>query len=598
MVNAFCGLFSDLVIVTIIAFLAWPVLMTKSHIKKTATLFLFPVVLLTLSFFASHLRYVEHFGMNLRPFHLKSLDATGGGGQVWWVGLKMVLTSWKSALLLLLPLPLSMYLGWRFEETLSAKLPRGKKSIPAIVLFMIVGALFNTSSINMRHGKGIHRDLRYNPLIALDQSIKESRKLKSYPMPTHEERQKVRHLIGGGRQFAQDNHSSEYPLWQNGLPGIPARNAQLESVRAGFRKFVGEMEQKYGQPPNVVIVTTESLRANELRGFLPREPGPTPTIGRYIEKLAAEGIAFTEVIGAGLRTHFGQSAIQCSMYGAEDFTIVAGAPMTYSACLSDIYSTLGYDTWFVYGADNHFDNQGIFYKFHKTRHVVDENDFPKDGAKGGWGYSDHEVYNYTLKALKNVNQPFFVNILTLTNHAPYAVPSDFPESEKNGRLNTRWQAAHYADWAFHDFYRKLAKDHPNTIVVLVADHGRFEGEKIGTGVPPYRKLRQVVRIPWLILAPELPAELRGVRADHVVSQVDVAPTLMSLTNRLDLQHQFMGVDAFTRDTPVYIDWQNELLEIDQEKNVSLVPEEYEFILGAISRYNLLAPPRDEWRSIR
>ena len=34
----------------------------------------------------------------------------------------------------------------------------------------------------------------------------------------------------------------------------------------------------------------------------------------------------------------------------------------------------GYDTFFFYGADNHFDNQDVFYQKHGMRHVEDEND--------------------------------------------------------------------------------------------------------------------------------------------------------------------------------------------------------------------------------
>ena len=88
-------------------------------------------------------------------------------------------------------------------------------------------------------------------------------------------------------------------------------------------------------------------------------------------------------------------------------------------------------------------------------------------------------------------------------------------------------------------------------------------------------------------------ELRGLVIDDLTSNVDVAPTLMSMLRWTALKQQFMGQDAFSRTGPVYIDWRDARLSLSTKGDglaIGEVSQTVKDIFGAATRYDLLAPP--------
>jgi arylsulfatase A-like enzyme len=130
------------------------------------------------------------------------------------------------------------------------------------------------------------------------------------------------------------------------------------------------------------------------------------------------------------------------------------------------------------------------------------------------------------------DMPLFATMLSVSNHRPYAVPpgrTDRPAGERS-----RAGAIRYADFCLGRYLDRARASGllEHTVVLVVGDHG---ARVYGSEAIPVRSYR----IPGLFLAPD-PA-LRGRRLDVLASQIDLAPTLLSLAGRA-CEAPFFGTD--------------------------------------------------------
>lgn len=290
---------------------------------------------------------------------------------------------------------------------------------------------------------------------------------------------------------------------------------------------------KRDKPLNLVIVLQESMGATfvESLGGVPVTP--------ELEKLAATGIWFERLYATGTR----------SVRGIE--AVVAGYPPTPAqstvklsrsqhnfTTIASVLKSAGYHTQFVYGGEAHFDNMRGFFTNNGFEDIVDINRIQNPVFVGSWGASDEDLFNtalHEITALHQAGKPFFSLIFTSSNHEPF----EFPD----GRItlfaqpkNTANNAVKYADWAMGRFFEQ-AKQQPlwqDTLFLIVADH---DNRVYGNNLIPVEKFR----IPGLILG----ADIQPSRISTLSSQVDLAPTLLSLMG-ISSCHPMTGRD-FARD---------------------------------------------------
>lgn len=541
------------------------------------------VILLTIQ-----LRYLEHFGMTIRPYHIRSMNSL----DVWSAGTSMVMESWRAKTVLIFAILVAVLI-WKFWRR--PRMIKQKKLGIHFAAALVVFVFANSSVIAMRHHRNVHPELRYNAVLALYHSYKNHRDLISLPEPSIEQGLVVRKIMPGNRSYPIG--SEKFPLWQSKLPEAPTHDdSSFEATRgtkdlaAALRKTI--QSDQLEKPWNIVIVLSESLRAHELSAFGPVDETHLSLTPGF-QALAREGIRFTETISSGNRTAFGEAAAICSLYGANDLSILTSHPMAKAVCLPDIFASKGYETYFFYPAENTFDNQQLFYSNRGVAHQISFPDFPKTAAKGGWGFSDKALFDLTRQHLSTSRKPFFSIILTLTNHAPRLVPADAPGGLIDRTLTVEDQVLQYVDWATYDFYTNLIAEHPHTIFIILADHGRTAGEPISSAIPDGNTARTTSRIPWILVVPGLEDLFRGRSVDTLTSNVDLPPTLIKLLGWENTPQQFMGQDVFTRVGPVYTDWQGHLLEITQpgprQLSLRLVDKEISDMISTIGRFHLFAP---------
>lgn len=270
------------------------------------------------------------------------------------------------------------------------------------------------------------------------------------------------------------------------------------------------------KPLNLVIVLQESMGATFVGAL--GGVGVTPEL----DKLVDEGIWFERLYATGTR----------SVRGIE--AVVAGYPPTPAqsvvklsksqrdfTTLASVLKSAGYSTQFIYGGEAHFDNMRGFFTGNGFSQIVDVNQIKNPVFIGSWGASDEDLFNTAhqqLSELHRSGQPFFSLIFTSSNHEPF----EFPE----GRIELHEQpkdvvnnAVKYADWAMGQFFAtaKQSDYWQDTVFLVVADH---DNRVYGDNLIPVEKFQ----IPGLVLG----GSIKPARISELASQIDLAPTLLSL----------------------------------------------------------------------
>lgn len=280
---------------------------------------------------------------------------------------------------------------------------------------------------------------------------------------------------------------------------------------------------------NVILICEESLSAEFLSTFGNRH-GITPNLDR----LAKESLFFTHLYASGTRTVRGLEAINLSIPPLPGTAIVKRPGNENLFSLGGVMKEHGYDTRFIYGGHGYFDNMNHFFG-HNGYDIVDRTSFAANEVSfaNAWGVCDEDLFNKTIR-MGNIShetgRPFFSFVMTTSNHRPYTYPEgriDIPShSGRDGSVK-------YADHAIGQLIAK-AKERPwfkDTIFVIVADHCAGSARKVALPIKNYE-------IPLLVYAPGIVTPQRN---DRMMSQIDIAPTLLGLLN-ISYPSRFFGRD--------------------------------------------------------
>ena len=283
------------------------------------------------------------------------------------------------------------------------------------------------------------------------------------------------------------------------------------------------------KPLNLVIILEESLGATfvESLGGVPVTPN--------LERLKHEGWWFEQLYATGTRSIRGIEAVTTGFLPTPAQAVVKlSLAQRNFATLAGILGQHGYKSEFIYGGEAHFDNMRGFFTGNGFSLITEQKDFKNPTVVASWGVSDEDLFDKTherLQAQHTEGQPSFTLVFTSTNHAPFEFPDGRIELHEQPK-QTENNAVKYTDHALGEFIAK-AKASPywqDTIFVVVADHDiRVRGDSM---VPVER-----FHIPGLILG----ADIQSKRVKTVASQIDLAPTLLSLMG-VDAKHPMPGRD--------------------------------------------------------
>lgn len=286
---------------------------------------------------------------------------------------------------------------------------------------------------------------------------------------------------------------------------------------------------------NVVLVLCESLASVFIKG-----QGGVEDLGPQLERIAGNSVLFDHFFSSGSHTFtgifstvtgypspLGQSLMKRSE-GQQDF-----------GGLASVLQERGYTCWFYVPHDPHFDNMQGFLHLNGYSRVIGQPDFPSDEVLSTLGVPDHVMFDRALKDMKSLPKPFFVTLLTSTNHGPFRIPEGVPSPRvpEGSKHEKRFNAALYADWALGRFVDQIDEQSwgDSTIVVILGDHGVNWAPTVS--VDP-----SLFHVPLVIHAPEL---LEPAVLDTVGGQVDVTATVMDLLGGEWVNSSF-GTSLFRR----------------------------------------------------
>ena len=220
--------------------------------------------------------------------------------------------------------------------------------------------------------------------------------------------------------------------------------------------------------PNVIFIIMESFTAKFV-GCLGGEPGVTPNL----DKIAADGLLFTNIYAAGDRSEKGLVAV-LSGYPNQAITSIIKTP-NKTERLPQITKSLeaeGYHTSYTYGGELEFANIKSYLLNGGFDKLVSMYSFSPQQRTTSWGVHDHIVLNRFFNNIKKEPQPFFATLFTLSSHEPYDVPMA-PRFKGDDETTLFKNSVAYTDSTLGVFINRLKKDPlwQNTLIVLVADHG-------------------------------------------------------------------------------------------------------------------------------
>ena len=309
-----------------------------------------------------------------------------------------------------------------------------------------------------------------------------------------------------------------------GLDG-PMLDSQRPSLHAQ------QASQRREKPLNLVIIVEESLGAQYVGSLGGR--GLTP----QLDALAKDGWWLTRTYATGTRSVRGLEALSTGFLPTPAEAVLK-LPRSQSGffTLAQLLGRAGYHSRFLYGGEAHFDNMKGFFLGNGFNEVVDLPKFQsKPSFVGSWGAADEDMFNELhARLLKDGDKPAFTMAFSVSNHTPWEYPQG--RIAATGEPASVDNSVRYADWAIGKFFAR-AKQSPywkNTVFLIVADH---DARVSGASLIPV----QHFHIPALILG----ADVHARNDDRLISQIDLAPTLLSIIG-MDSVHPMLGADLTLR----------------------------------------------------
>jgi phosphoglycerol transferase MdoB-like AlkP superfamily enzyme len=250
--------------------------------------------------------------------------------------------------------------------------------------------------------------------------------------------------------------------------------------------------------------------------------------------LSAQGIFFTNFYATGSRTARALEAVLSSFPPVPGSSIIKRPKSDGFFTLADVFKTADYDTLFVYGGRGLFDHMAHFARANGFDRFIEQKDYPHPTFTSAWGVCDEDIFHRAIDefdALDKAGKRFFGVVLTVSNHKPYTYPAGRIDLDPD--QHRRENAFKYADWAMGDFFEKAAQKpfFKNTVFAFLGDHG---ARVYGADFIPIDSYE----VPLLIYAP---GRLKPRRVDTMSCSMDVAPTLLGLTD-ITYRSVFFGRD--------------------------------------------------------
>ncbi len=269
-------------------------------------------------------------------------------------------------------------------------------------------------------------------------------------------------------------------------------------------------------PPNVLLITVDTLRADRL-GCYGHAAAATPNL----DALAARGVRFATAVAhvplttpshASILT--GLTPLRHGVRDNGDFVLPDGIPTLAEAFAGSGYHTAAFVSGFP--LDRRFGLARGFQTY--------DDRLPRGSDLRRAAYVERAASETTAAAMRWLDRaqaPWFLWLHYFDPHSPYEPPAEF--AQRFARDPYDGEVA-FVDSELGALLRRPDFARERTIVLVTADHGESLGEH-GEETHGVFVYDATLRVPWIMAGPSLP---EGRVSPVVARGVDVAPTLLDL----------------------------------------------------------------------
>ncbi|PYZ91625.1 hypothetical protein CR194_18505 [Salipaludibacillus keqinensis] len=331
-----------------------------------------------------------------------------------------------------------------------------------------------------------------------------------------------------------------------------------ETIQAHIDKYAAEPNPQFtgaAEDMNVVMVSLESVES-----FVINETVNGEEITPFLNELIEDSFYFENIYDQA-----GQGKTSDAEFMMSNSLYPLGRGAVFHTHDENIYTPLpralketGYHTTSFHANVDTFYNRNVMYPHlgFKDHYELDDYEITDENSVG-WGLKDIDFVKQSMEYIREIPEPFYATMLTLTNHFPYELdPEDHyikPYDSESDIVNRYFPTVRYTDEAMRILFDEMKEAglYENTMFVLYGDHygiaeSHYEdlSDYLGYEVTDDESVK-LDRVPVIIHIPGMEEEAKIF--DTVGGHIDVMPTLINLLGLPEENHVMFGRDLLSEE---------------------------------------------------
>lgn len=341
-----------------------------------------------------------------------------------------------------------------------------------------------------------------------------------------------------------------------------ANHSDLKTAQSYIKKnYIAPNPEYYGvaKNKNVLVIHLESFQ-QFLIDYKWHGKEVTPNLNKLYH--ANDTISFDNFfnqVGQG-KTSDAEMMLENSIFGLQSGSAMSsyGTSNTFESAPAILGQQAGYTSAVMHGGAGSFWNRDNAYKSFGYDYFMPLSYYQnKKGYYLGYGIKDKLFFDQSIKYIEHLPQPFYLKMITVTNHYPYDLDKKNQSIDKTDTgdktVDGYVQTAHYLDEAIGELMSYLKKSglEKNTLIMLYGDHYGISGNHHRASAQLLNKDSfnnfdnlQFQRVPLMFHMPGLKGGI-----NHTYGgEIDVRPTLFNLLgindqNMIQFGHSLLAKNA-------------------------------------------------------
>ncbi|MCX0290955.1 LTA synthase family protein [Lactobacillus kullabergensis] len=318
---------------------------------------------------------------------------------------------------------------------------------------------------------------------------------------------------------------------------------------------------------NVMVIHLESFQ-QFLIGYKWKGKEVTPNLNKlYHAKNTLSFSNFYNQVGQG-KTSDAEMMLENSLFGLQSGSAMSsyGTSNTFESAPAILSQQGGYTTAVMHGGAGSFWNRNNAYKQFGYEYFMPLSYYEnKPKYYIGYGLKDKIFFSQSIKYIERLPQPFYLKLITVTNHYPYDLDKKNQSIDKTDTgdetVDGYVQTAHYLDQAIGQLMRWMKKTglDKNTLLVFYGDHYGISGNHHKASAELLNQDEftnfdnlKFQRVPLMFHMKGLKGGIKNTYG----GEIDVLPTLLNLlgiTNKGTIQ---FGHDLLSNKAPQIVAQRN------------------------------------------